>query len=41
MRQAQSDNSTNPALVLIGGATTSIGMDSNVLTTLQNIKFNR
>jgi hypothetical protein len=39
--QAQSDNSTNPALVLIGGAAPSIGMDTNVLTTLQNIKFNR
>ncbi len=39
--QAQSDSSTNPALVLIGGAATSISMDSNVLTTLQNIKFNR
>jgi hypothetical protein len=39
--RAQSDNSTNPALVLIGGAAPSIGMDTNVLTTLQNIKFNR
>jgi hypothetical protein len=43
--QAQNDinngNSTNPALVLIAGAATSITLDSNMLTTLQNIKFNR
>lgn len=39
--QAQNDTSTNPALVLIAGAATSISMDTNVLTTLQNIKFNR
>lgn len=39
--QAQSDNSTNPALVLIAGAATSISMDTNMLTTLQNIRFNR
>ncbi|MGY4365187.1 hypothetical protein ACVW1A_001252 [Bradyrhizobium sp. LB1.3] len=39
--QAQNDTSTNPALVLIAGAATSISMDTNMLTTLQNIKFNR
>lgn len=40
--QAQSDTSTNPALVLITGASTSsTSMDTNLLTTLQNIKFNR
>lgn len=39
--QAQNDTSTNPALVLIAGAATSINMDTNMLTTLQNIKFNR
>lgn len=40
--QAQSDTSTNPALVLITGASTSsTSMDSDLLTTLQNIKFNR
>ncbi|GGI19583.1 DUF1217 domain-containing protein [Bradyrhizobium guangdongense] len=40
--QAQSDTSTNPALVLITGASTaSASMDTNTLTTLQNIKFNR
>ncbi|MBR0712294.1 MULTISPECIES: DUF1217 domain-containing protein [Bradyrhizobium] len=39
--QAQSDTSTNPALVLIAGASTSISMDTDMLTTLQNIKFNR
>ncbi|WP_063690065.1 DUF1217 domain-containing protein [Bradyrhizobium stylosanthis] len=39
--QAQSDNSTNPALVLIAGAASSISLDTNMLTTLQNIKFNR
>jgi hypothetical protein len=39
--QAQSDTSTNPALVLIAGASTSVGLDTNMLTTLQNIRFNR
>lgn len=40
--QAQSDSSTNPALALITGAsTTSAGLDTNMLTTLQNIRFNR
>ncbi|MBR0837689.1 DUF1217 domain-containing protein [Bradyrhizobium manausense] len=40
--QAQSDTSTNPALVLITGASTSSAtMDTDMLTTLQNIKFNR
>jgi hypothetical protein len=39
--QAQSDTSTNPALVLIAGASTSASLDTNMLTTLQNIKFNR
>ncbi|MBR1179866.1 DUF1217 domain-containing protein [Bradyrhizobium sp. KB893862 SZCCT0404] len=39
--QAQSDNSTNPALVLIAGAASSMSLDTNMLTTLQNIKFNR
>ncbi|MCP3385475.1 MULTISPECIES: DUF1217 domain-containing protein [unclassified Bradyrhizobium] len=40
--QAQSDTSTNPALVLITGAsTTSAGLDTDMLTTLQNIRFNR
>ena len=39
--QAQTDNSTNPALVLIAGAASSISLDTNMLTTLQNIKFNR
>jgi len=39
--QAQSDTSTNPALVLIAGASTSISLDSDMLTTLQNIRFNR
>ncbi|MGY8666563.1 DUF1217 domain-containing protein [Bradyrhizobium sp. UFLA05-109] len=40
--QAQSDTSTNPALVLITGASTSsVSLDTDMLTTLQNIKFNR
>jgi hypothetical protein len=40
--QAQSDTSTNPALVLITGASnSSASLDTNMLTTLQNIKFNR
>lgn len=39
--QAQSDNSINPALVLIGGASTSASMDTDMLTKLQNIRFNR
>lgn len=39
--QAQSDNSTNPALVLIGGASTSASMDIDMLAKLQNIRFNR
>ena len=40
--QAQSDTSTNPALVLITGASaSSTSMDTDLLTTLQNIKFNR
>ncbi|WP_342739049.1 DUF1217 domain-containing protein [Bradyrhizobium sp. B117] len=39
--QAQSDNSTNPALVLIAGASTSVNLDTDMLTTLQNIRFNR
>lgn len=39
--QAQSDNSTNPALVLIGGASTSASMDTDMLAKLQNIRFNR
>lgn len=39
--QAQSDTSTNPALVLIAGASTSTGLDTDMLTTLQNIRFNR
>jgi hypothetical protein len=39
--QAQSDNSTNPALVLIAGASTSTSLDTDMLTTLQNIRFNR
>jgi hypothetical protein len=39
--QAQSDNSTNPALVLIGSAATSASLDTDMLATLQNIKFNR
>ncbi|HEV2159172.1 DUF1217 domain-containing protein [Bradyrhizobium sp.] len=39
--QAQSDTSTNPALVLIAGASTSVTLDSDMLTTLQNIRFNR
>lgn len=40
--QAQSDPSTNPALVLITGASnSSAGLDTDMLTTLQNIKFNR
>ena len=40
--QAQSDTSTNPALVLITGASTSsASLDTDMLTTLQNIKFNR
>jgi len=39
--QAQSDTSTNPALVLIAGASTSVSLDSDMLTTLQNIRFNR
>ena len=39
--QAQSDTSTNPALVLIGGASASVGLDTDMLTTLQNIRFNR
>jgi hypothetical protein len=40
--QAQSDTSSNPALVLITGASaSSTSMDTDLLTTLQNIKFNR
>lgn len=40
--QTESDTSTNPALVLITGASTSsASMDTAVLTTLQNIRFNR
>jgi hypothetical protein len=39
--QAQSDTSSNPALVLITGASSSTSMDTGLLTTLQNIKFNR
>ncbi|MBW7972166.1 DUF1217 domain-containing protein [Bradyrhizobium sp. BR 10289] len=40
--QAQSDTSTNPALVLIAGASsTSVTLDTDMLTTLQNIRFNR
>jgi hypothetical protein len=40
--QAQSDSSTNPALVLIAGASsTSVSLDTDMLTTLQNIRFNR
>ena len=39
--QAQSDTSTNPALVLIGGASTTSGLDTDMLTTLQNIRFDR
>lgn len=39
--QAQSDNSTNPALILIGGASTSASMDTDMLAKLQNIRFNR
>ncbi|MGY8707327.1 DUF1217 domain-containing protein [Bradyrhizobium sp. 18BD] len=39
--QAQSDSSTNPALVLIAGASTSVTLDTDMLTTLQNIRFNR
>lgn len=39
--QAQSDTSTNPALVLIAGVSSSASLDTGVLTTLQNIKFNR
>ncbi|MGY4630055.1 DUF1217 domain-containing protein [Bradyrhizobium sp. USDA 4486] len=39
--QAQSDNSTNPALALIAGAPTSVNLDTDMLTTLQNIRFNR
>jgi hypothetical protein len=38
--QAQSDSSTNSALILIGGAS-SASMDTNMLATLQNIRFNR
>ncbi len=40
--QAQSDTSSNPALVLITGASTSsVSLDTDMLTTLQNIKFGR
>lgn len=40
--QAQSDTSSNPALVLIAGASaSSVSLDSDMLTTLQNIRFNR
>jgi len=39
--QAQNDSSTNPALVLIAGASASVSLDTDMLTTLQNIKFNR
>jgi hypothetical protein len=39
--QAQSDTSTNPALVLTADASTSVSLDTNMLTTLQNIRFNR
>jgi hypothetical protein len=38
--QAQSDNSTNPALILIGGASTT-GMDTDMLSKLQSIRFGR
>ncbi|UPK37316.1 DUF1217 domain-containing protein [Bradyrhizobium sp. 186] len=39
--QAQSDNSTNPALVLIAGTSTSASMDTDMLSKLQSIRFNR
>jgi hypothetical protein len=38
--QAQSDNSTNPALVLIGGVS-SASMDTNMLAKLQSIRFGK
>jgi hypothetical protein len=39
--QAQSDNSTNPALVLIGSAATSASLDTDMLTKLQSIRFGK
>lgn len=43
--QAQDDinngNSTNSALVLIGGASSSFGMDTDMLTKLQSIRFGK
>jgi len=42
--QAQTDsngNSTNPALILIGGASTTSSMDTDMLTKLQSIRFGR
>ena len=39
--QAQSNTSTNPALVLIGGASTSASMDTDMLTKLQTIRLGR
>ena len=39
--QAQSDNSTNPALVLIGGASTTASMDTDMLSKLQSIRFGK
>ena len=39
--QAQSDNSTNPALVLIGGASSMASMDIDMLSKLQSIRFGK
>ncbi|OAF02607.1 flagellar biosynthesis protein FlgF [Bradyrhizobium centrolobii] len=39
--QASSDNSTNPALVLIGGASTMASMDTDILSKLQSIRFGK
>jgi hypothetical protein len=39
--QAQSDTSTNPALVLIGGASSITGLDTDMLTKLQSIRFGK
>jgi hypothetical protein len=39
--QVQSDNSTNPALVLIGGASSMASMDIDMLSKLQSIRFGK
>jgi Protein of unknown function (DUF1217) len=39
--QAQSDSSTNPALVLISGASSMSSMDTDLLSKLQSIRFGK